>query len=546
MFGEREDALTMADVFLSYASEDQARVIPLIEALEGAGLSVWWDRELIAGPEYTDAIQAALEEASCIVVLWSEHSVNSIWVRDEAQEGRQRNCLVPCLIDDVRPPLGFRSLQTVSMADWPSNRDELPRVVDGIRHVMASPQTSLTLSAGPTHVPPASQRSIAVLPFNNLSTDAEQQFFCDGLVEDITTELSNIRLLLVISRNSSFSYRDDDIKRVSRDLGVYHVLTGSVRRSGDRMRVSARLVEGRTGRTIWSKRYDRDVIDLFDLQDDLTREIVTALDVSLATGDMARRIQKHRNIEAREVLYRGMFEYRKFEKSANAEARHLFQQFIEAEPHSVEGYSWLLLTYSFAIVVGWDAPQDALPRLAEWVSRAMEIDPEDGQTLVSDGIYRVLAGDLDGAYRSLNRAVELEPNLDDAWFFRGWCLMFMGESDAAIDSLTRAMRLSPVPNSVRFGVLGTAQRNAGRYEDSVAAFKECLKLFPEFLYAHTSLAIVYHMMGDHDAAAREVELTLEMDPTYTVQRFVTPDMYTDSSFMARNAEALRAAGLPEG
>lgn len=544
----------MADLFLSYASEDRGRVSPLVGALEDAGWTVWWDRDLIAGPDFTDSIQSALDGASCIVVVWSQHSIGSNWVRDEAQEGVERRCLVPCCIDNVRPPLGFRSLQTVALSGWPEHKDGLSNLLDGVRASLAASTsaplehsiTSEKLRAASEFLS-SSERSIAVLPFANLSSDAEQQYFCDGLVEDIITELSYVKPLVVISRSSSFSYRSDtpDILKVARELHVNHVLLGSVRRSGGRMRVSTRLVDGHNEKTVWSKRYDRNVDDLFELQDDLTNQIVTALDVNLVSGDKGRRYQKYRNSEAREFLYRGMFEFHKFERSAGIDARRYFKQFIDAEPDSVEGYSWLLLTYAFAIVVGWEAPQEALPQLRDWVARALAVDANDGDALVGDGIYKVIAGDLTGAYESLQRAVDVEPNLDDAWFYRGWNLMFLGESDAAVDSLEQAMRLSPIPNSIRFGVLGTALRNAGRYEQAIATFEECLSRFPDFVYAHISLAIVYGMMGNQRAAEREVQQTLKVDPHYSVRRFVNPNLYRSPSVMERCAGILRSAGLPE-
>jgi len=548
----------MSDLFISYASEDRARIAALVSALEEEGWSVWWDRELIGGPEFARLIQAALDKASCILVAWSHHSVESGWVRDEAQEGQERRCIVPCCIDEVRPPLGFRSLQTVSLVGWPDERDGLPRLLEGVRACLASADTDPDVAELPSTVPQSkgsesdrsrrAELSIAVLPFTNLSSDSEQQYFCDGLVEDITTELSWIRSLLVISRNSSFAYRSNtpDIKKVVGELRVNYVLLGSVRRSGDRFRVSARLVDGSTEETIWSKRYDRDVGSMFELQDELANEIVTALDVQLVTGDTGRRIRKYRNLEAREIFYRGMFEFRKFERASWPDAKRYLRQFVEAEPEAVEGYSWLILTFGFAIVVGWETPETAVPELRYYVERCLALNADDAHALAGDGIYKTLTGDLSGAYESLQRAVEVEPNLDDAWFYRGFTLMLLGEAVPAVHSLERAMRLSPLPNSVRFGVLGTALRNAGRYEDAVATFQECLKRFPNFVFAHTSLAVVYGMMGNQEAAELEVQQTLKADPDYSVQRFVTPNLYRSPEVMQQCAKVLRQAGLPEG
>lgn len=539
----------MADLFLSYASQDRSRIVPLVATLEDAGFSVWWDRLLVTGPTFTAAIQEALNSARCVVVAWSENSIGSGWVRDEAQEGLDRQCLVPCCIDDVRPPLGFRSLQTTQLIDWPERHDQLPRLVQGINACLTTADTgspSAEQASPPARRTPG-EKSIVVLPFKNLSADDDQQYFCDGLVEDIITELSYVKQLLVISRNSSFTYDSDptNIGKIVNELNVNNVLMGSVRRAGERMRVSARLIDGRTTEAIWSKRYDCDDKNLFDLQDELTNEIVTALNVNLVAGDDAKRLSKFQNFETRELLYRGMYDYYKFEYAAGINARQYFRQVVEAEPNSIEGYKWLALTYSFAVVVGWETPQEALPNLKSWVTKALAIDAEDGHSLTADGMYKVLTGDLDAALVSLERAVKCEPNSDEAWFVRGCCLMFIGEFHAAIESLERALRLSPMPGATRFGVLGTAQRNGGLYREAIATFEECLRRFPDFVHAHTSLAIVYAMMGNREAAEKEIQTTLKVDPGYTVQRFINPNLYRSPAIMEQCAKVLISAGLPE-
>ena len=539
----------MADIFLSYASDDRARIVPLVAALEDAGLSVWWDKLLVTGPEFTEAIEKELTGARCVVVVWSKKSIESGWVRDEAQEGLDRNCLVPCCIDDVRPPLGFRSLQTSQLIDWPERLDQLPRLLEGVSTCLsatdsASPTMQLALSRAPEN---SREHSIVVLPFKNLSSDEGQQYFRDGLVEDIITELSYIKQLMVISRNSSFSYDSDpsNIGKIVSELKVNNVLMGSVRRAGDRMRVSARLIDGRTTEAIWSKRFDCAEKNLFDLQDELTNEIVTALNVNLVAGEDAKRVTKYRNIETRELLYRGMFEYYKFEHISGIKARQFFKQAIDAEPNSIDGYKWLVTTYTFAIIVGWEAPQEALPKLKEWVAKALAIDADDAHALIGDANYKTMTGDLDGAFKSLQLAVESEPNSDEAWFLRGACLMYLGEAPAAIENIKRALRLSPMPNAIRFGVLGTAQRNAKLYQEAVATFEECLRRFPDFVHAHTSLAIVYGMMGNLQAAKTEIQKTLKVDPSYTVQRFINPNFYRSSSIMEQCAKILKEIGLPE-
>lgn len=388
----------MADIFVSYASGDRDRIEPLIQLLEDQGWSVWWDRELIAGPSFTERIQEKLETAKCVVVVWSHNSIRSHWCRDEANEGLKRQCLVPLRIDDISPPLGFRSLQTACLLDWPEESGESERLIAGIRDCLGSLNEVLNQPLRAS-APMSRERSLAVLPFKNLSPDPEQEYFCDGLVDDITTELSRIPQFMVISRNSSFAYKGSSagVRDVAQDLAVNFVLHGSVRRSGDRARVSVMLVEAASGKTIWAKKYDRDIVDSFALQDELTAEIVTALDVELISGETGRLTRtRYRSAEAGEVLYKGMFEYHKFERSAGRVAREYFEEFVRLEPESVLGYVWLAKLWTLVFILGWEPPETATQQLRKCVDRSLSIDANDPDALVADAYHKVLMGDLEG------------------------------------------------------------------------------------------------------------------------------------------------------
>jgi adenylate cyclase len=534
----------VADIFLSYASEDRERIEPLVTILQAEGWTLWWDRDLVAGPSFADAIQENLNQARCIVVAWSRHSIGSSWCRDEASEGIERNCLVPVLIDDVRPPLGFRSAQTVFLHQWPRDREGLDALLEGISRCLSS-SVEVSKEVGRS---PGSERSIAVLPFANLSADPDQEYFCDGLVEDITSDLAHFPQLFVVSRNAAFTFKGsvESTRHIASQLGVSFVLHGSVRRTGDRIRVVATLEEARTSRTVWSNRYDRLVADAFGVQDELTWEIVTALDVELLSGAQGlHRRGKFRSAEAGKLLYRGLYEHYRFDRAAALTARRCFEEFIELEPESILGYVWLVASWAFAIVVGWERPSVALPMLRKWVDRSLAIDPHDAHALTGDAQLKTLSGDLDGAVESAEKAVSRMPNFDEAWFFRGYIQMLLGRPDEAIKSLEHAMRLCPTVNSLKLGVLGTALRNAGRYPEALQTFRRCLEHHPEFHFAHTSMAVVHGTQGDLESARREVARTLKIDPTYTVARFVSPNLYRDKTVMDRCAEVLRSAGMPE-
>jgi adenylate cyclase len=432
----------------------------------------------------------------------------------------------------------------VYLTGWPDDSSGLDRLIDGIRQCLA-PSTPVVADV----IRPRHERSIAVLPFVNMSSDPEQEYFCDGLVEDLTAELARIPQLFVVSRNASFSFKGsaESRRHIAGQLGVNFVLHGSVRKVGGRIRVTAMLEEARTSRTVWSNKYDRNDEDLFGVQDELTTEIITALDVELLSGAQGlHRRSRYRTAQAGALLYRGMYEHYKFERAEALKARKYFEEFVELEPDSILGYVWLVQSWGFAIVVGWERPDVALPRLKQWIDRSLAIDPDDSHALTGDAQYRTLCGDLDGALQSSDRAVARMPNFDEAWFVRGWVQMLRGDPDEAINSLEYAMRLCPIVSSVKRGVLGSALRNAGRYPEAIQTFRRCLEQHPEFLHAHTSLAVVYSMQGDLESARREVAHTLKVDPTYSIRRFVSPNLYRDKSVMERCADALRRAGLPEG
>src|SRR5215469_10573326 len=274
------------DIFISYAREDEERILSVASAFEKYGLSVFRDRLIPAGQTWRSHIGQALVDAGCLVVAWSKHSIQSSWVIEEADEGKKRGVLVPILLDAVEPPIGFRSIQAADLSTW---RPEQPspsfdQLIRDIRAVIpagsvAQPEEHPVRSVAEIRQQvPASgsvgsqvaaelhgKPSVAVLPFQNMSGDPAQEYFADGMAEEITTALSRIRWLFVVSRNSSFTYKGQaiDTRRVGRELGVRYVLEGSVRKSGDRVRIAAQLVEAENGTHLWADRFDGSLADVF-------------------------------------------------------------------------------------------------------------------------------------------------------------------------------------------------------------------------------------------------------------------------------------------
>jgi adenylate cyclase len=503
---------------------------------------VWWDRELIAGPAFADCIEEELGKAKCVLVAWSQHSVASHWCRDEAAVGLERNVLVPFRIDDVMPPLGFRSSHTPDLAGWPDREGELGQLLAGVAECLkvAIPVPNPVRRAAPQ------EKTLLILPFRQTGGE-EDDYFGDGLIEDIISELSHIQQLQVISRSTAFEFKNSPTPpdAIGRRLGATAVLHGSIRRSGDKGRVSAALVDTESGKTVWSETFDRALDDIFAVQDDLTNEIVTALDVKLVHGEQARlNRSRYTSLEAGHIFYRGLFEFHRFEPETMLNARRLFSEFVEMEPDSVLGYAWLTTTWAASLLVQWETPRDALPAMQENAAKALAIDPENAAALIGNVYFNVLTGDLDAAYAFARRAVRSAPSSDEALFARGWVEMFLGRFDQSIVSLEKALRLAPIPSAVRLGVAGTAYRNAQRFDKSIETFRTLIEREPQFLFGYTGLASALALSGEWDDAREMVGEVLRIEPEFTVERFITPDFYHDPEVMRGCARALAKAGMP--
>jgi len=287
------------DIFLSYNREDSARAKHFADGFAAEGFEVWWDVALRSGEAYDEVTEAALHEAKAVVVLWSPRSVSSRWVRSEATIAERNKTLVPVTIEPCRRPVMFELIQTAELSHWqgdtgdPAWQDLANRVREIAGNGLAA--RPVAPSAKPD------QTSVVVLPFANMSNDPEQDYFADGMTEDIITDLSKVSALLVIARNTAFTFKGKpvDVADVARQLGVSHVLEGSVRKAGNRIRVTAQLIDGATGGHLWADRWDRDLADIFELQDELSEAIVSVLKVKLLPAEKkAIEVRLTKNAEA--------------------------------------------------------------------------------------------------------------------------------------------------------------------------------------------------------------------------------------------------------
>ena len=392
--------------------------------------------------------------------------------------------------------------------------------------------------------------SIAVLPFQNMSADHEQEYFVDGLVEDIITALSRFRSLFVIARNSSFTYkgRAVDIKQVGRELGVRYVLEGSVRKVGNRVRITGQLVQADTGAHIWAERYDGEVTDVFDLQDKVTLDVVGAITPKLERAEIERTQYKPTDSHhAYDCYLRGSaLVYAGPEKLK--EARHWFYRAIELDPDYAPAYAWAAITYSRSKGQGITLDEAEISEAIRLATRAAQLDSQDSLVLSLAGwVLAFLAADLVTAASMASRALALHPNLAPAWGMSGWINTWLGKPDAAGEHFVRAMRLSPRDPNVHFVQSGSAHAHmmAGRYDEAMSFALMAVEERPaaaNYRIAAASAALA----GQINDAKKFAGLLLQADPQRRMSNLVDVlGPYRRAEDIERYKEGLRLAGLPE-
>jgi adenylate cyclase len=393
--------------------------------------------------------------------------------------------------------------------------------------------------------------SIAVLAFQNMSGDAEQEYFADGISEDIITALSKSRWLFVIARNSSFTYKGNavDIKRVGRELGVRYVLEGSVRKAGNRVRITGQLVEATTGSHLWAERYDRALEDIFAVQDEITHSIIGAI----APGIVAAEIRRSQGKETTELgqwerLMRAHWHIRRFTREDSSEAIRLLDEVLRQQPDNALALADLAFSLHFATLFGWmDSPAESKARMSEASRRAVASDDQDAAAHTSLAIHELFLGQHDNAIGRLLRAIELDPNSTFARGYLGTAYAFSGECDAAIQQLQEAMRLSPCDflMVVWFTVKAWAYLSAGRFEDAADCAKRAIDCNPAFPDAHGAFAVASAHLGHIDGARAGLDGFVRLMPGLTMgdERLARP--FRRPVDRDRLLDGLRKAGLPE-
>jgi adenylate cyclase len=473
----------MADVFVSYARADRARVAPLVSAIEAQGWSVWWDPDISPGQEFDRQIVAELKVATAVLVVWTPRSVQSRWVRGEARDGAERGILVPVRFDAAELPIDVRTLHTTDLDGWNGESGGPPfeEVLRALGRLVLRRSESESPAAATT--PPPSRDaaavpgrvSICVLPFANMSGDPEQEYFSDGITEDIITDLSKVSALSVTSRNSAFVYkgRHVDVTKLARELKVSYVLEGSVRKAGGRVRISAQLVDAASNDHIWAERYDRDLSDIFALQDEISQAIVAALKLRLLPE------------EKQAIERRG---------TDNVEAYNLY---LMARQLYIDGHE------------GDARRAEAIIRLT---SRATECDPgyAPAWALLALGqmILRYVRGSqLDDGLAAAERALVLSPGLAEAHAIKARILSEDGHYADALTELDNALRLDPESYEANRSMAFFCFRQRRTY-DAVRHYEKAMAVMETDIHSGTMLIACYNALGNAEAGRQAAKLTL--------------------------------------
>jgi adenylate cyclase len=395
----------MADLFVSYARADRPRVAPLVAALESEGWSVWWDPEIAPGQEFDRLIADELGKARAAIVVWTPTSVASRWVRGEAREAADRGVLAPVRFQNANLPLDLRAIHTTDLDGWGEDTACTP-----FRELVRAIKTLLGEAAPGAHPATAAVRklSICVLPFANLSDDPQQEYFSDGISEDIITDLSKVSALFVVARNTAFTLKGKslEIPQVARQFGVSHVLEGSVRKAGNRVRITAQLIDGATGGHVWAERYDRDLDDIFALQDEISEAIVAALKLRLLPEEkQAIERRGTDNAEAYDLYLMARRNWKGKASNRRGLVIRLCRGAIDIDPSFAR--AWALM----AVCQSSNANNSATAGDEGWAAaeKALAIDPDLAEAHAAKAQVLTYAGRLDEAKAEIDIALELDP-----------------------------------------------------------------------------------------------------------------------------------------
>jgi len=389
--------------------------------------------------------------------------------------------------------------------------------------------------------------SIAVLPFENMSDDPKQEYFSDGLTEEIITALSKVRQLFVIARNSTFTYKGKPVKvqQVSRELGVRYILEGSVRKSDEQIRITAQLIDATTGNHLWAERYDRNLSDIFALQDEITKKIITAMQVKLTEGEQVRAAAKGTNnleaylkyLQAHELINR-------FNIESIALGKQLAEEAITLDPEYASAYFALGKTHELDAWLGSSkSPKASIAKAMELVQKAIVLDDTYAEAHALLGYLFSMTRQHDKAVALGEKAVTLNPNSAESHMRYGKILTFAGRYEESIPELKKAIRLNPIPPNLYLYSLGISYCWTGQYEEAITWCEKAVSREPNSFFARLFMASTYSFAGRDEEARAEAAEALRINPKFSLKKWEKRVTYKNKEDAERGIRALRKAGL---
>ena len=538
----------MAEIFISYARSEEPRAVRVAEVLRSAGYRVWRDDELPAHRAYVEVIEERLKSANAVVVLWSAESAKSEWLRAEADTARHLGTLIQATIDGGIPPLPFNQIQCADLNGWDGDTD-----APGWRKLLASVQALAPVVKEEKGRAKRRAVCICVLPFQNMSGDAEQEYFSDGISEDITTDLSKISALGVVARNTAFTFKGQsvDICDLAKKLGVSHVLEGSVRKAGGRVRINAQLIDGDSGDHLWAERYDRDLEDIFAIQDEISKAIVKALKVKLLPEEKKAIEQRGTNNVEAYNLYLLAREYWVTGNYGDARREERVMRIcgkaVEIDPFYAQAWALLAmaqssLRYGFgqnvddgfaaahaALAIDQTIAEAHLPMVKRLQDRqlhdqarkemekALELGPDSWEVNKEAGRFYLLQRDVPTATRCYEKVVELLDTDFHAWAMLSSCYLALGDEKKKLEAAQmmvseseRAVQQDP-SNGAALGILAGGHALLGDEERAREWISRALLVDPENLtMRYTFACVLVTHLDDKEGALKMLETTLAL------------------------------------
>jgi TolB-like protein/Flp pilus assembly protein TadD len=436
----------------------------------------------------------------------------------------------------IMPEWSIEGWKQRQAAGW-KNQADVDHFAEGLRRAGLPGKSPLSLPDKP---------SIAVLPFVNMSGDPEQEYFCDGIADQIINSIAKIPYITVIARNSSFAYKGKsvNVQKIAWDLGVRYILEGSLQRDNENLRINTQLIDAKTGGHLWAEKYDRKLDDIFSVQDEICKNIMLALQIKLTMGEMARMGADTVNIKAYEKYLKGQEHYLRRTKEDSLFARQLFREAVALDPEYAMAYLEVGWTYLDDIWLGMtETPSESIAKAEEMAQKAISIRGFTApEYALLTGIH-LLKKDLDKAIGYGEKAVEQSPNSAGVHTMLGYALRSNGQYEAAISSLKKALRLNPAKNINRLDSLAWAYLFSEQFDNAIATWNEIVERNPDYMYAYMGLTMAYWLTGSEDQARQAARQVLRVNPKFSVDILEKQSTLKDEALKMQLFDALRNAGL---